>query len=69
MPDNLRRRQEVIVTAIPLHRIFALMVTSSPTYSVRADNWLVPNPRLRRLHRHHEEGAAERLQPAQGATA
>jgi len=37
--------EDVIVTAIPLHHIFALMVNFITYFSVGADNWLVANPR------------------------
>ena len=40
-----RRRQEVIVTALPLYHIFALMVNFLTMFSVGAENWLVANPR------------------------
>ena len=42
MQDALRPGQEVIVTAIPLYRIFALMVNFVAYFSVGADDWLVP---------------------------
>jgi long-chain acyl-CoA synthetase len=45
MPEGTRPGEEVIVTAIPLHHIFALMVNFITYFSVGADNWLVPNPR------------------------
>jgi long-chain acyl-CoA synthetase len=35
----------VIVTALPLHHIFALMVNFLTMFSLGAENWLVANPR------------------------
>jgi long-chain acyl-CoA synthetase len=45
VPDALRYRQEVVVTALPLYHIFALMVNFISYYSIGAENWLVANPR------------------------
>jgi long-chain acyl-CoA synthetase len=45
MPAAIRPGEEVIVTAIPLHHIFALMVNFITYCFVGAENWLVANPR------------------------
>ena len=45
LPDQLRVREEVIVTAIPLYHVFGLAVNLLMYFEAGAENWLVPNPR------------------------
>ena len=45
MDGALRRRQETVVTAIPLYHIFAMTVNFLTCFSIGAENWLVTDGR------------------------